>query len=148
MTLTNVSPEIQEMIDTIIDKTGLFNYVNVEIAAVPKAKELVKVSRANPWTEKLGKVSPCVTVLVYEEALERLSTEQQSMILEDAINNIGYDLEKDKVVIGAPKVTITLAGREKYGEKLINAMECGHYAMVQIEEEKKQAKEQKTIKVK
>ena len=148
MTLTNVSPEIQEMIDTIIDKTGLFNYVNVEIAAVPKAKELVKVSRANPWTEKLGKVSPCVTVLVYEEALERLSKEQQAMILEDAINNIGYDLEKDKVVIGAPKVTITLGGREKYGEKLIDAMECGHYAMVQIEEEKKQAKEQKTIKLK
>ncbi len=148
MTLTNVSPEIQEMIDGIIDKTGLFNYVNVEIAAVPKAKELVKVSRANPWTEKLGKVSPCVTVLVYEEALERLSKEQQAMILEDAINNIGYDLEKDKVVIGAPKVTITLGGREKYGEKLIDAMECGHYAMVQIEEEKKQAKEQKTIKLK
>ena len=147
-TLENVSKETQELVDGLIDKAGLFNYINVEVAAISKAKEIVKIQRASAWTEKLGKVSPCVTILIYERALERLSKEQQELILEDAINNIGYDLDKDKIKIGAPKITVTIGGREKYGDKLIDAMETSVHVMAQIEEEERELKKQKTIKLK
>lgn len=138
-----LSEEIQEMVDKIIDETGLHNYMTIKTFAVAKSKELIKVSRASALAEHLGKISDCVTILIYERALERLNPRQQEILLRDAFNNIAFDGEKDKILIGAPKITVTIGGRAKYGEELIDAAECSVHAMQQIIDEEKEAKEAK-----
>lgn len=138
-----LSEEIQEIVDKIIDETGLHNYMTIKTAAIHKSRELIKVSRANAWAEHLGKVSDCVTILVYERALERLNPRQQEILLRDAINNISFDGEKDKIIIGAPKITVTIGGRAKYGDELINAAECSVLTMQQIIDEEREMKEAK-----
>ena len=132
---SELSEEIQEIVDKIIDETGLHNYMTIKTFAVAKSKELVKVSRASALAEHLGKVSDCVTILVYERAMERLNPRQQEILLRDAINNISFDGEKD-----------TIGGRAKYGEELIDAAECSVHAMQQIIDEEKEAKEAKKRK--
>ena len=63
------------------------------------------------------------------------------MLVEDAFANVSYDDEKDKIIVGGPQISVSIGGWKKYGEKLINAAEIGQYAIAQIEEEKKAAKE-------
>ena len=143
---SELSEDIQEIVDKIIDETGLHNYMTIKTFAVAKSKELVKVSRASALAEHLGKVSDCVTILIYERAMERLNPRQQAILLRDAINNISFDGEKDRILIGAPKITVTIGGRAKYGEELIDAAECSVHAMQQIIDEEKEAKEAKKRK--
>lgn len=70
---------------------------------------------------------------------------QRKLLLQDAMATIAYDIEKDKIVLGAPSITVTIGGRAKYGDDLINAAETAVWAIQQIAEEEKAKKEAEKI---
>lgn len=136
-----LSEENQALIDDRFQVTGMHNYINLLVFGVSKAREVIKVSKANPLAEKVGNCPDSVVCIVYEEAFDRLDDEMRKMLVDDAFANVAYDSEKDKIIVGAPQITVTVSGRKTFGDALINAAESAVYAIQQIEEEKRLAKE-------
>lgn len=141
-----VTEETLSLIDEKFQQTGLYNYIDLKVLGISKAKEVIKVVKTNPLAEYVGKCPDSIVCLVYEDAFDRLDKEQREMLIEDAFANVSYDDEKDKIIVGGPQIVVSLGGRKKYGEDLINAAEAGIYAIAQIEEEKKAAKEAEKAK--
>lgn len=140
-----LTEENQKLVTDVVDNLGLCNYLNVEANAVKKSKTLIKVSKAGDRYEYATKKPSIVCIDIYEEAFDRLDEDNKKLLIEDALNSISYDFEKDKINIGVPSVTVTIGGRQKYGEKLINAAEIGVMMIQQIAEEEKERKEQEKM---
>lgn len=139
--LGKVSEETQELFDKIIGELGYDNYMNIEPISITKQKQLIKVARANATTEYKAKCPDSVFLYIYEAAFERLDERQKELLIRDALNGVNYDSEKDKIIIGCPQITVSVDGRAKWGDDLVNAAECAVHAMVQIEEEEKERKQ-------
>lgn len=137
----DVSEETRSLIDEVFQKKGLHNGIDLKIRGITKQKEVIKVVKTNPQAVDLAKCPDSVVCYVYEEAFERLDTEQQELLVEDAFANVDYDNEKDKIIVGGPQITVSLGGLGLHGQKLVQAAETGVFAIMQIEEEKKAAKE-------
>ena len=137
-----VSEDTRNLVDEILGKTGLANFVNAEVMSITKQKQIVSVKRANATTEYLANKPDSICIYVYEDAFDRLDENAKYLVMEDALNTVFYDTEKDKIVITPQQVMVTVGGRAKYGETLINAVEAGVHAIAQIEEEEKEKKEQ------
>jgi len=136
-----LSNENEEIVQEIFQNTGMHNYMNLMIIGTAKSKELIKISKANPLAEYAGKCPDTVVCVIYEEAFDRLDEDTKRLLVTDAFNVVFYDSEKDKINIGAPQIVVTVTGRNKYGDKLIDAAETGVLAIQQLEEEKKEQKE-------
>lgn len=137
-----VSDDTRNLVDEILGKSGLANFVNAEVMSISKQKQIVTVKRANATTEYLANKPDSICIYVYEEAFDRLDDNARFLVMEDALNTVYYDTEKDKIVITPQQISVTVGGREKYGEPLINAIEAGVHAIAQIEEEERERKEQ------
>lgn len=140
MIFGEVSDDVRAVLDEVVGQTNLENFMNIYYYAVSKQKTVVKVTKLNPIGEAVSKKPCTVVITVAEEIFERLSPNQQKMLAEDAINQILYDDEKDKITIEAPAITMTLDGWRKYGTELANAYETSLLTVQQLEEEKKEAK--------
>lgn len=139
--LGKISEETNELIENIISENGLDNYVTVKTYAVKKSKELIKIKKAGPIEGELTKDEQTVFIIVYEEAFDRLNDNMKEILMRDALNNIIFNTENGKVSIGAPHITVTTWGRQKYGDELLNAAESAVLAMEQIAEEEKERKQ-------
>lgn len=139
--LGKISDETNELIENIIAENGLDNYVTVKTYAVKKSKELIKIKKAGPIEGELTKDEQTVFIIVYEEAFDRLTDDMKEILMRDALNNIIFNTENGKVSIGAPRITVTTWGRQKYGEDLLNAAETAVLAMEQIAEEERERKQ-------
>lgn len=139
--LGKISEETNELIENIISENGLDTYVTVKTYAVKKSKELIKIKKAGPIEGELTKDEQTVFIIVYEEAFDRLTDEMKDILMRDALNNIIFNSENGKVSIGAPHITVTTWGRQKYGDDLLNAAESAVLAMEQIAEEEKERKQ-------
>lgn len=137
-----VSDDTRNLVDEILGKSGLVNFVNAEVMSISKQKQIVTVKRANATTEYLANKPDSICIYVYEEAFDRLDDNARFLVMEDALNTVYYDTEKDKIVITPQQISVTVGGRAKYGEALINAIEAGVHAIAQIEEEERERKEQ------
>ena len=137
-----VSDDTRNLVDEILGKSGLANFVNAEVMSISKQKQIVTVKRANATTEYLANKPDSICIYVYEEAFDRLDDNARFLVMEDALNTVYYDTEKDKIVITPQQISVTVGGRAKYGEPLINAVEAGVHAIAQIEEEERERKEQ------
>ena len=140
MNFGQVSDDVRNVLDEVVEQTNLENFMNIYYYAVPKQKGVIKVSKLNPIGEAVSKKTDVVVITVAEEIFERLDPNQQKMLVEDAINQISYDDEKDKIGIEAPAITMTVGGWRKYGAELANAYEMSLLTAQQLEEEKKEAK--------
>lgn len=136
-----ISDENKILIENTFSETGLDNYINLKIVGTPKAKELIKVTKANPLAEYVGKIPDSVVCTLYEEAFDRLDEKTKKILITDAFNCVGYDTEKDKILVGVPQIVVTVAGMHKYGDELINAAEMGVMMIQEVEEERKAKKE-------
>jgi hypothetical protein len=71
------------------------------------------------------------------------------MWIRNAMEEISFDSEKDKVNIGCPMISIPLHYYESNPEGSLNAARLGLYRMAQIDEMKKEeADRQKALKTK
>ena len=140
MNFGEVSDDVRVVLDEVVEQTNLENFMNIYYYAVPKQKSVIKVSKLNPIGEAVSKKPGTVVITVAEEIFERLDPNQQKMLVEDAINQISYDDEKDKIGIEAPAITMTVGSWRKYGAELANAYEMSLLTAQQLEEEKKEAK--------
>lgn len=135
-----ISEENQEIFDDIWQESGMFNYIDLKILGVPKAKEVIKVQKTNPQAEYLGKCPDSIICTVYEEAFDRLDDRSKKLLAEDALSLVSFDDEKDKIIVGAPQIVVSVGGRKKYGDELINVAETAVTVIQTIAEEEAERK--------
>lgn len=139
--LGKVSEETQALFDKVCGESGLDNFMDISVVNIAKSKKLIEIQRCPPIGEWVAKKEDVVCIKIYDRAFERLTPEMQEILMRDAFNNINFDSEKEKIIIGVPQITVTCEGRAKYGEKLIDAAENGVMAIQQILEEEREEKE-------
>ncbi len=138
-----LTEENQDLINGLFEEIGYSNYMQLKLIGVAKSKEMIKVARPNDVAKYVGHLpDDVVTIIVYEDAFDRLDEKSKKLLVKDALATIQYDSEKDKISIGAPQIVVTVGGRQMYGDELVNASEMAVLAIQQIEEEKKELKEE------
>lgn len=137
--LYKMSEETQAHIDNLVEETGLHHFINTMTFGA-KQKEVVKVKKASPTEEGIGNSSDSIIVYVNEDIFDRLDESQRDILLRDMLNCVSYDDEKDKLNVTQPEIRVSLAGWQKYGEKLIRAAETAILVKQQLDEEEKERK--------
>lgn len=138
--LFKLSDETQNLIDKVAAEFGLSNYVNIKCFGINKQKQVIKVKKASPTEEGMGNSTDCVIMVVAEDILIRLNEEQQDLLVRDALSQVFYDDEKDRILVMQPELCVTLGGWQKWGDKLITAQETAILARQQMEEEERERK--------
>lgn len=134
--------DIVELAEELFDETSLPQMgINLKVMSVTKAKDVIKVSKANATTEFLTNSEDIVTLYIYEDAFDRLSEEYQKVLMEGALSNISYDSEKEKLNIDNSRYGETLRMRRKY-DNYIDIIETSVLVIDEIQEEERQRKEE------
>ena len=141
---SEVSEEIDNLVNEISNELGLFNYgVDFQPICVAKAKEVCKVVKANELAEHVSQREDLVFVICYEDAFDLVDEQTRYMWLRMAMETVSYDTEKMKINIGGPTITVPLGFAEKYGNAAIDSAKLSLYTIAQIEEKKKEEAAQK-----
>lgn len=133
------SKEFLELAQTKFEDAGLMHTVSLRVLSTKKSKNVLKVSRANAILN--GVTNDDVVLVIYEEALDRLSDEFKEKLMEGVFSNVSYDSEKDKVIVENDIAKEIFRMRRKY-DNYVDILESSYIAMEQIEEEEKQRKEE------
>lgn len=95
--------DTQDLYNQAIDAAGLANYVNITILTCNTAKEIFKVNKASDLLKH--RTGDDVIIVINEAVLEKLTPEQQLIVVEESLAAISYDTENDKLVISKPDVS-------------------------------------------
>ena len=150
MEFFEISEEVRDVLDFVINKTDILNYINVKYYAVNKQKNVIKVSKLNDVGKAVSKCHDTLVFTVNEEVFEKLERAQQEMIIEDVVSQIKINTENmivdgtAKIKIEAPEIMLSVSSWAKYGEKLVNAYEACSLVLKQIKYKEKAEKEEKS----
>ena len=139
--IEKASIEIEEMVDAVAEEMG-FNQLGLEFLVfnVKKAKEVVKIKRADEVTEVAIKKEDVLVVFVYEKAFEKVDKANQLMWIRGEMDKVSYDYERDKISLKASMISLPLSFYQKYGESALQNAELAIHTIQQVEEEEKQRK--------
>ena len=116
--------------------------INLTILSTPKAKTVLKVSRANATTHFLTQKD--VILLVYEEAFDLLPDDAKNVLMEGVLSNVSYDTEKDKLNVEGDIAREIFRMRKKYPE-YVDMLETSYMIIEDIEEEERRRKEEERL---
>jgi hypothetical protein len=138
------SEDIANMIQDIFEDTSLPQMgVELKVISTTKAKNALKASKASATVHYL--TNNDAVLIVYEDALDRLSDEYKVKLIEGALSNISYDTDKDKVAVESDIAKEMFRMRKKY-ENYVDILETSYIIIDEIEEEEKQRKEEEKIR--
>lgn len=139
------SDDVQEFLSDSFAETGLSSYgVTLKVMSVSKSKSILKLTKASPTTEFLINKPSTIQVYVYEDAFVRLPDDAKKIFAELAFASVGYDLDKDKLVVDTNPIHQILSLRNKYSDNfndVLDKIELGDIVIAEIEEEHKAQKE-------
>ena len=145
-TLSTASDDYVKLVEDAVAETGLdrmgvdfqvYNMLN------PK-KEIIRIQRASEVAEILSNRSDLVIVVIAEEIFDKVDEKTRRIWLEDALSNVSYDTEKDKILIGKePMLSTTLGMYHKYGNLSIEMAELRLLTLQQYLDEKKEEEDRK-----
>lgn len=143
--LTVASPEYEAMVKEVVkERTDLSGYVDFKVYNIIKSKkDIAKVQKANEIVELALEMEDVVVILIYETAFDMVDDQTKRIWIENAISQVHYDMEKDKVSIGGePTITVSLGMYHKYKDIIIQKLELAALTLQQIEDEEKRRKEE------
>lgn len=140
MKFFETSQDIAELVQSKWENTGLAQMgIELKLISVTKAKNVLKASKAGATINYLTRKD--VFLVIYEEALDRLSDEFKEKLIEGALSNVSYDTDKDKLNVETDIAKEMFRMRRKY-ENYIDIMETSYLTIEQIEDEERQKKEE------
>lgn len=142
---------IVRLVDQIANELGLAQYgLDFEVLDVVNLKQVVKIVKANEYAEYLSGREDLILVLVNGEAFDLVpegvnedGVDTRYMWLRLAMDEIAYDSEKEKIVIGVPSLNVPIGCYEKYGKASIDSALLAHYTLAQMAEKKAQERAEK-----
>jgi hypothetical protein len=122
--------------------------VNLKVISTPKARQILKLSKASASTEFLIREEDVITLVVYEEAWDRLDDLCKTLLIRGIFSIVSYDMDHDKLVIdNRPYADLfnmrhaTDSNGNEYLDKYDNALEAASLVIEQIEDEEREKKE-------
>jgi len=139
MKIFKTSEDVLDLALNKFEETSLSELgINLKVLSTSKAKNVLKVSRANAILNNL--TNNDIILVIYEEAFDRLNDEHKEKLLEGCLSNVSYDSEKDKLNVDGDIAREIFRMRRKYPE-YVDILEASYIAIEQIEEEEKERKE-------
>ena len=148
--LFKTSEDIYEFITNEWENTSASHIgVILKVISTPKGKQIFKLSKASATTEYLLREQDVITLTVYEEAFDRLSELQKTLLVKGVFSVVSYDDEKGRIIIdNRPYADLFNMRHAKdgngneFGDKYDNALETAALVISQIEDEERERKEQ------
>jgi hypothetical protein len=151
MKFTKATEETNEMVTKISQDLGLEGYgVEFEAIYVKKAKEVCKVVKANDYTKYKAEKEDLVFVVCYEDFFEGIdamghayaSEEDKFKALRLAMEQVSFDPEKEKLIIGCNSVLLPvgycISNEDAVKSALYNAT-----IMAKIQQDKKEEEDKR-----
>ena len=115
--------------------------INVEAIRLKKSKkEVGTVLKANDLVTLFTGDESLVAVALYEEALNRMDSQNQDLVIRSLLSQISYDADKDKIVITKPELQISLGMYRQFGDIAVKSAELQLLTLAQIADEEKEKK--------
>lgn len=115
--------------------------INVEAIRLKKSKkEVGTVLKANDLVTLFTGDESLVAVALYEEALNRMDSQNQDLVIRSLLSQISYDADKDKIVITKPELQISLGMYRQFGDIAVKSAELQLLTLAQIVDEEKEKK--------
>lgn len=140
---TKASEDIAKIVDEVAAELGYDNFLDFETLSVPKAKDVVTVSKASSVVEFFSKRDDLILVFVYEKAFDMVEDKDKYMWVRLALEQIVYDTEKDKVSIGIPSITVPVGCYEKWKNVAVDSALLAQYTISQIKDQEAEEKARK-----
>ena len=157
MKYTKATEETIEMVTKISQDLGLEGYgVKFEPVYVKKAKEVCKVVKANDFTKYKAKEEDLVFVVCYEDFFEGIDSMGHAYASEDdkfkalriAMEQVSFDPEKEKLIIGCNSVLLPVGYCINNDEAVKSAL-YNATIMAKIQKDKKEEEDKrKALKTK
>lgn len=142
--LFETSKDIAELAQDKFEDTGLAQMgINLKVVSTPKAKTVLKLTRANATTHFLTQKD--VILLIYEEAFDRLPDAAKNVLMEGALSNVSYDTDKDRLNVDNDIAREIFRMRRKYDD-YVDMLETAYMLIEQIEDEERRRKEEEKLK--
>lgn len=136
------SQDIVDLVNDKLEAVGLSQLgINFNVISTRKSKDILSIARMSGLAEYILKRYDNVTIVVYEEAFDRLSDEYKEKLVEGIISNVAYDFEKDTIVIDTSRYGEFIRMRRKY-PNYGDIVEASIMTIEQIQDEEKQKKEE------
>lgn len=124
--------------------------ITIEAVRLKKSKTYGEVVKGNDLVTLFTNDPYLVCVALYEDLFidpktgeNRVDDETQNYWIESLLNQVGYDSEKDKVVITKPELNVSIGMYHKYKNVAIQKEELAILTIQQMAELKKKEKEEK-----
>jgi hypothetical protein len=148
--LFKTSDDIFEEINKVWSETDCSQIgVRLKVISTQKAKQILKLSKASATTEYLIREQDVLTLVVYEEAWDRLNDEAKQLLLNGVFSVVYYDTEKEHLILDNTPYADLFNMRhakdskgEEYLDRYDNALEASSLVISQIEDEEKKKKEE------
>ena len=137
------SQDILELAQAKFEDAGLVHTVGLRVLSTKKAKNVLKLSKANAILH--GVTKDDVVLIIYEEAFDRLPEEYKEKLMEGVFSNVSYDADKDKLNVESDIAKEIFRMRRKY-QNYVDMMEASYIIVQEIEDEEKQRKEDEKMK--
>lgn len=135
--------EMQNLVHEVAAELNLENFMDFEAICVPKAKEIVSVTRASKMAEFLSNRNDLIIVIFFQEIFDQFDEKTKYMFVRMAMDQISYDSEHDKINIGCPMINVPVGFYQKYEKAAVDTALLGQLSIAQWEDKKKQEKEEK-----
>lgn len=122
---------IVEMVKNQFAENGFENFMTLQVMAIEKQKEVIKVAKAPEPTEFLMNTTDTIQVFVYENVFNELDEETQKFLVEFALQAVWFDSEKARVNIERNPYKPLFELRKKYGERADEMLEASYLAIKQ-----------------
>ncbi len=114
----------QEKFDKVLETTGIPEFITFKLLHNEKQKEPITIVKASEVFKYINKID--VLVFINETMFDKLDTTPifQTIIIEEALAQVYYDSEKDKLTMIKPDL-VTFSGiLGKYKNDYLAAFEC------------------------
>lgn len=130
----DIDEDLKKKVLNAIENTTLGSYgLDIEVIRLTKSKkEIGEVLRGSSLVSLFTGKPELIVIALYEEAFERVDEETQDIWIESLISQIGYDDEKDKIIITKPELNVPLGLYRKYGDLAVKKTELSIMTVQQI----------------
>lgn len=149
--LFKTSDDVYEFITNEWEQTDASKIgVRLKVISTSKARQILKLSKVSATTEYLIREQDVITLVVYEDAWDKLSDVDKILLLRGLFSVVSYDTEKERIVIdNRPYADLFNmrhskdANGNEYLDKYDNTLETCSLLLQQIEEQEKEEKMRK-----
>ena len=149
--LFKTSDDVYEFITNEWEQTDTSKIgVRLKVISTSKARQILKLSKVSATTEYLIREQDVITLVVYEDAWDKLSDVDKILLLRGLFSVVSYDTEKERIVIdNRPYADLFNmrhskdANGNEYLDKYDNTLETCSLLLQQIEEQEKEEKMRK-----